>query len=43
MATVKGKCKKCGSTYGMYAGTDSARRNVSRHKCRKGGNCELEE
>lgn len=43
MATIKGQCKKCGSTYGSYSGLDSARKNVNRHKCRKGGQCELDE
>lgn len=43
MASIKGKCKKCGSTYGYYSGKDSAVKNVSRNTCRKGGKCELEE
>ena len=42
MANIKGKCKKCGTTYGSYADKSGARRNVSRHDCRKGGKCELE-
>ncbi|WP_435416635.1 hypothetical protein [Polaribacter aestuariivivens] len=43
MSTVKGKCKKCGSTYGYYSNTQSAQSNVSRNSCRKGGNCELDD
>ena len=43
MGSIKSKCKKCGSTYGYYATIDSARKNVSRHDCRKGAKCELEE
>ncbi len=43
MATIKGQCKKCGSTYGYYSGVQSARGNVNRNNCRKGGKCELDE
>ena len=42
MKSIKGICKKCGKTYGSYANQQSARNNVSRNKCRKGGNCEAE-
>lgn len=42
MATVKGKCEKYGKTYGYYANEDSARHNVSRHTCKKGGNCQAD-
>ena len=42
MASVKGTCRKCGKTYGHYAGVDSARRNVRNHKCKTGGNCEAD-
>lgn len=40
MSSVKGECKKCGKTYGYYASVDSARHNVRRHLCKKGGQCE---
>ncbi len=42
MASIEGKCKKCGIRYGYYANTESARRNVSNHTCKKGGKCEAE-
>ena len=42
MANVKGTCRKCGKTYGYYAGKDSARHNVSSKTCKKGGNCEAD-
>lgn len=37
MKSVRGTCRKCGKTYGSYANEQSARHNVSRHKCKKGG------
>ena len=42
MANVKGKCEKCGKTYGYYAYEDSAKHNVSRHSCKMGGNCKAD-
>jgi hypothetical protein len=42
MGSVKGKCKKCGTTYGYYASVESAKHNVSIHKCKKGGSCEAD-
>lgn len=42
MATVEGKCRKCGKRYGYYASIESARRNVSTHTCKKGGECDAE-
>ena len=42
MASVEGKCKKCGRRYGWYADIMSAIRNVGRHLCKMGGNCEAD-
>lgn len=42
MSSVVGKCKKCGIRYGHYSNVESARRNVSQRKCKKGGNCEAD-
>jgi hypothetical protein len=42
MASVEGKCKKCGIRYGYYSDVKSARHNVSTHTCKKGGKCEAE-
>ena len=42
MGSVEGKCRKCGKRYGYYANVDSAKHNVSRHTCKKGGNCDAD-
>jgi len=42
MESVKGTCRKCGKTYGYYAGKDSAKNNVSKHDCKKGGKCDAD-
>jgi hypothetical protein len=42
MASVEGKCEKCGIRYGNYANVESAKHNVSTHTCKKGGKCKAD-
>jgi hypothetical protein len=42
MASVEGKCEKCGKRYGTYASEESAKRTISLRTCKKGGNCKAD-